>query len=1261
MALRFWNIGVHGAVGMVRTLRIGEGSYVVGSSPDCEIAALGEGLAGHHALLTFSGENVRVEPLGDGGETFLGGERLESAREARCPVTVQLGGVTLEVEFAGVVTEGGLSPEQTQRLVHPASVRMRPAEDGLESTQRITPQLHVPPESLDAFPDGATLSFQMPAAELFLEKSVPVHMDYALHGEIARGGMGRIFAGQDPGLERHVAVKVSGSTEERARAQFCHEARVLAELTHPNIVPVYHLGSDAQGRPFYAMRLVEGRTLREVLRQVAAGDPKTVAYFSRARLLRVFRKVCDAVAFAHDRGFIHRDLKPENVMVGEFGEVLVMDWGLAKALPKRGIAAEEWAHPGFIEGTPQYMSPEQAQGEYATLDERSDIYALGGMLYALLTLRPPVEGSSVAEVLDKVRNGQTTKMMECGNASFLNERGALKMKAGIPDALCAVTRKAMARDKEGRYASVLELSQDLESYQNGFATIAEEAGLTRLAQLFLKRHKMVSLLLIVLLAGASAFTVRLAQSEKRAKASALDALRQAAIASDNALQAAANAERADNQARIAGENERIAKEEREEARMATAAAHVAAAEASEQALDIGGIRRALDAVPVDLRDQQWRYLRRASDASVRTLETPAGVPPVALRVHPTKPDALFSLNYRSTTKKSFLREISISSGEGRDLLEFGSLGGSAFAVSPDAKRAAVFRIVDKPAESSKDCIIDVWSLEKPRRLLEIPVSGANYPYPNLLKFSPDGLSLLVQKASGYMAVFDAAGGQLLWDLSDPGGLNADFLKKAGAVGVYFGAKWMMKFGTRNGFVVKEAVRVPSPRLFNHGHVDKFAGDPEWTSLYAIGRDVYRKMEMTEGRVEFEIRLPLGAANKAALVHVPERNMIATLSWVSDSAAVLQLWSDLDGTAIRTCPVEIPRLSGMEWSLLHQPGNGVIPDRLLVSRASETKVFEIPKVKPDSSFEVLEYPPIGGFVFLDQPWKVLLQERRKSGNIPAPIRMFDTRRPQSRMIFEQGITDNPYFQPSTSRDGKRVVVWHRMEPELKVLNVTGNQLANAVVVPVHRSGSYFSQVSPDGSLVWLDAIVYSTGTRGVLSKMDRKGLLPPSDRLRVRWVDNGRVVELAPLYKSNGTSREDIKTQNLILWDVATGTALHQIPAPVAAAVSVAPDGTRIAEAGVDMKVRIRDAETLEVLETLRVHDGPLQDVAWNPKLPVLATCSDDFFVRIWDLSKKELIQEYGIFSTVPVQLSWSPDGSRLSVYCATGALHLFDPQLPKAP
>ncbi len=158
---------------------------------------------------------------------------------------------------------------------------------------------------------------------------------YAPGREIARGGMGAVIDARDNKLGRSVAMKVmlQPGAGEAQRRRFLQEARVLASQAHPNIVPVYDLGTDSQGRPFYTMKLVQGVTLDQVIVKLRAGDKDAVKRYPLNALLIIFEKACDAVAFAHSRGIIHRDLKPQNVMVGEFGEVMVMDWGLAKALP----------------------------------------------------------------------------------------------------------------------------------------------------------------------------------------------------------------------------------------------------------------------------------------------------------------------------------------------------------------------------------------------------------------------------------------------------------------------------------------------------------------------------------------------------------------------------------------------------------------------------------------------------------------------------------------------------------------------------------------------------------------------------------------------------------------------------------------------------------------------------------------------------------------------------------------------------------------
>jgi hypothetical protein len=300
--------------------------------------------------------------------------------------------------------------------------------------------------------------------------------------------------------------------------------------------------------------------------------------------LEVFRKVCDAVSFAHSRGYLHRDLKPENVMVGEFGEVLVMDWGLAKKLSRSrgsqegaGILEVEPETLPYIEGTPQFMSPEQAEGLFGGLDERSDIYSLGGILYAILTLRAPVTGASVQDVLEKVRKGETTTMLLPAGGQSVG--GVVQMGEGLPESLKAVTLKAMALERKRRYHSVQAFAQDLEAYQAGFATSAEHASLLKQLVLLAKRNRAASVLLGLLLLCAFGFTLRLAASERQARHNALQAVQEAEVAAANAKRADLNAKSAEESAEIAAANALTAQSNADKALAQKEAARLSAARA----------------------------------------------------------------------------------------------------------------------------------------------------------------------------------------------------------------------------------------------------------------------------------------------------------------------------------------------------------------------------------------------------------------------------------------------------------------------------------------------------------------------------------------------------------------------------------------------------------------------------------------------------------------------------------------------------------
>jgi len=308
---------------------------------------------------------------------------------------------------------------------------------------------------------------------------------YRLLERLARGGMGVVYAAQDENLQRRVALKVLDLPEAAGQAgdlatRLIREARVLARLEHPGIVPVHDVGTLADGRVFYTMKFVEGQRLDKFLETVASAPDR----------LRLFLRICDAVAFAHARHVLHRDLKPANIMVGPFGEVLVMDWGLAKILPEATAEPLSAVDPdatlfapdsssahgndstkssvitghGTVMGTPGYMSPEQARGEVASLDARSDIFSLGALLRFMLS--QPATGSA-APRLDR--------------------------------SLAAICAKAAAENRDARYGDVQQLSLDVSRYLDGLPVSARRETIFEKTIRFYRRYRFFILLMLAYL------------------------------------------------------------------------------------------------------------------------------------------------------------------------------------------------------------------------------------------------------------------------------------------------------------------------------------------------------------------------------------------------------------------------------------------------------------------------------------------------------------------------------------------------------------------------------------------------------------------------------------------------------------------------------------------------------------------------------------------------------------------------------------------
>jgi serine/threonine protein kinase/tetratricopeptide (TPR) repeat protein len=296
-----------------------------------------------------------------------------------------------------------------------------------------------------------------------------------LFGEIARGGMGAVLKGRDADLGRELAVKIlleSHRDKPEMVRRFIEEAQIAGQLQHPGIVPVYELGAFGDHRPYFAMKLVKGQTLAEILanrKSLSDGLPK---------LLSIFESICQTMAYAHARGVIHRDLKPSNVMVGSFGEVQVMDWGLAKVLPRGGVVDDasaghtkeqatlistarsgtdsDLSQAGSVMGTPAYMAPEQARGEVEEVDERADVFALGSIFCELLTGQPAFSGRNSGEILRKAARGDLMEAVARLDRSDL----------GHDPELVALAKSCLSSERDDRPRHAGEIAERMSLYHS---------------------------------------------------------------------------------------------------------------------------------------------------------------------------------------------------------------------------------------------------------------------------------------------------------------------------------------------------------------------------------------------------------------------------------------------------------------------------------------------------------------------------------------------------------------------------------------------------------------------------------------------------------------------------------------------------------------------------------------------------------------------------------------------------------------------------
>jgi len=1017
---------------------------------------------------------------------------------------------------------------------------------------------------------------------------------YTQVSEYARGGMARVLIVHDEHLGRNIALKelIPALTPAEAggdpailrktavwTARFLREARLTGQLEHPAIVPVYELGIRQDGTPYYTMKLVRGKTLAEALHGCHS-------LIERLNLLPHFVDLCNAIAYAHRRKVIHRDIKPANVMAGEFGETVVLDWGLAKAAGMSDVhdaelrapmvvaaAGSGETHPrtayGRALGTPHYMSPEQAQGQTERIDERSDVYSLGAVLYEFLTGRPPFSGKDVPEILDAVIRKPLAPVRV--------------IEPQAPPELAGICEKALEKDPDRRYQTAKELTDDVQRYQTGALVRAYDYTLLELFRRFYHRHRAVlitsaaaALALLVLGIFSYARILEARNREHAQRLAAEEAQRDALLARD-----------AEEQARLCAEAQSYVSQIRLADAALTARNYTLAADTlwktaeSRRNWEWGYLLNEcnLDEYTVTAHNNLVMEILFSPDGRrIATLATKDPVKiwdaatgsPVARTDPPSGSWA--GMAYDATGSR-----LATGASDGSATLWNAETGQKLLALKGHAKNVHTATFSSDGARlltASDDGNAKIWDTDNGRELATLTGRAAG-----LLRaaFSPDGTRILTVSAEERIALWDAASYTFLRDFEG-----------SGAVWAPTGADLAVWHGTRVE-VWRAGDATPQAVFAQHsGNVNRaeFSPDGQWVASSSDDGTV-RVWESATGSERFRLQ---HSEPMNRIVFSPDSSYL--LTFARGPSNVANLWSMHDGERVgliegHSGPMSVGRFSPDGRRI----ATGSI-DRTLklwnVDRLLNRNTF----ARHAESVNDLTLSPDGRWI-----------ATTSSDNT---MRIADSRTGIERVVyacFAHFGGKAVAFSPDGTQAALVLDLFTPM-----VLDLEKGILRTAFTGHAGRiNGVAFS---PDG-------------TRVVTASWDSTARVwdAATGKEYLALKGHARSVTSA-VYSPDGhyilTTSADDTTR---IWDTATGE-LIRILIGHADSISMAvynPDGTRVVTASADRTARIWDPSTGRQCMVLTGHSGPLWSAIYNPDGNRIVTAATDETVRIWDADNGECL------------------------------------------